>query len=96
MEANNDTIKLYYNTEREKLQMPEYEVIVPGKTGMLFDRGSNDSLMDAIRSWLAAGHDRDEVRRNCAEMIEGKWNSDYQIEVFRRYLGGKCAGEDAR
>ena len=24
MEANNDTIKLYYNTEREKLQMPEY------------------------------------------------------------------------
>jgi len=24
MEATNDTIKLYYNTEREKLQMPEY------------------------------------------------------------------------
>ena len=24
MEANNDTIKLYYNTEREKLRMPEY------------------------------------------------------------------------
>lgn len=79
-----------------ELQMPEYEVIIPGKTGMLFDRGSNDSLMDAIRSWLAAGYDREEVRRNCAEMIEGKWNSDYQIEVFRRYLGGKCAGEDAR
>ena len=24
MEANNNTIKLYYNTEREKLRMPEY------------------------------------------------------------------------
>ena len=24
MEATNDTIKLYYNTEREKLRMPEY------------------------------------------------------------------------
>ena len=24
MEANNNSIKLYYNTEREKLQMPEY------------------------------------------------------------------------
>ena len=24
MEANNNTVKLYYNTEREKLRMPEY------------------------------------------------------------------------
>ena len=24
MEANDNSIKLYYNTEREKLQMPEY------------------------------------------------------------------------
>ena len=24
MEADGNTIKLYYNTEREKLQMPEY------------------------------------------------------------------------
>ena len=28
MEANDNSIKLYYNTEREKLQMPEYGRIV--------------------------------------------------------------------
>ena len=74
--------------------MPEYETVVPGQTGVLFDRGSNDSLEDAIRSWLSAGHDRETVRRNCARMIEGKWNSDYQMEVFRKYLG-RNGREDA-
>ena len=69
-----------------ELQMPEYETVVPGKTGVLFDRGSNDSLIDAIRSWLSSGHDREEVRKDCAEMIAGKWNSDCQMEVFRKYL----------
>lgn len=77
-----------------ELQMPEYETVVPGQTGLLFDRGSNDSLEDAIRSWLSAGHDRETVRRNCARMIEGKWNSDYQMEVFRKYLG-RNGREDA-
>ncbi|MCD8208289.1 MAG: glycosyltransferase, partial [Bacteroidales bacterium] len=50
-------------------QMPEYEVIVEGKTGTLFKDGDPDDLCRVIRVWLDTHKDRDEIRNACYKVI---------------------------
>ncbi len=64
-------------------QMPEYETIVPGETGDLYRHGSFEDFCKKIEAWLTHSIDREQVRSNCYRMINGKWNADYQIQVFK-------------
>ena len=68
-------------------QMPEYETIIPGQTGMLYRHGSFDDFCRQITLWLTTQRDRDEVRRHCYDLINGKWNADYQLQLFQTVLG---------
>ena len=63
-------------------QMPEYETIDDGNTGLLFRYGDYDDMKHKIRQWLLSCPDRDSVRMNCYRMIDSKWNSDRQMEVL--------------
>lgn len=67
-------------------QMPEYETIVPGYTGMLYKHGSFDDFCAKITEWLGYGYDREMIRNNCFDMINGKWNSNYQIELIKKTI----------
>ncbi len=70
-------------------QMPEYEAIIPGKTGALFERGNVSDLAATIASWLrshSGGEARAEVREACYRAINAEWNADAQIEVFRKFI----------
>lgn len=67
-------------------QMPEYETIVPGETGMLYCHGSFEDFCNKIEKWISSPIDREQVRNNCYRMINGKWNSEYQIQVFKSVL----------
>lgn len=67
-------------------QMPEYEVIVPGKTGDLYVKGDFKDFCMSIERWLSAGYDRDAVRQNCYDIINDKYNSDYQIRLLKQIL----------
>jgi glycosyltransferase involved in cell wall biosynthesis len=67
-------------------QMPEYETIVPGETGMLYRHGSFEDFCDKIEEWIGSSIDREQVRRNCYKMINGRWNSEYQIQVLKSVL----------
>lgn len=67
-------------------QMPEYETIVPGETGMLYRHGSFEDFCLKIEEWLSCPIDREQVRSNCYRMINGHWNSEYQIQVFKSVL----------
>lgn len=67
-------------------QMPEYETIIPGKTGVLYEKGNFEDFCVKIESWLTSGIDRAVVRDNCYDMINGKWNSNHQISVFKKVL----------
>ncbi len=71
-----------------EMQMPEYETIVPGKTGILYKRGSFEDFCNKIKDWLIEPKNRLEIRQNCFEMINGKWNSDYQLEIFKKVFYG--------
>lgn len=67
-------------------QMPEYEAIVSGRTGLLYRKGDYSDLKAKARQWLNGHQDRDAVREACYDVIDGKWNSDVQIEIFKEVL----------
>lgn len=65
-------------------QGPEYETIVPGITGELYKEGDFDDFKDKIKKWLNSNADRELIRQKCVEMINGCWNSDFQIELLKK------------
>lgn len=71
-----------------KNQMPEFEAVIPGKTGAFFERGNIESLADSIEKWFSESSSREYVRRACYAEIDEAWNQDYQIKVLR---DGLCA-----
>ena len=66
-----------------KTQMPEYETIVPGKTGDLYKYHDFEDFCQKVAQWLTANHDRSLVRSYCYAMINDKWNSNNQIRILQ-------------
>lgn len=67
-------------------QGPEFEAVVPEKTGAFFERGNTVSLAETIEAWFAAGRSRDAIRRACFTEIDASWNPQFQIEVLKKIL----------
>lgn len=67
-------------------QMPEYESIVDGKTGNLYEYGNFEDLKLKIREWIEGAQNRDVVREECFKMINSYYNSDYQIRVLKKTI----------
>ena len=67
-------------------QMPEYESIVKGKTGNLYEYGNFEDLKLKIREWIEGVQNRDVVREKCFKMINSHYNSDYQIRVLKKTI----------
>lgn len=74
-------------------QMPEFEAIVPGVTGGLFERGSATDLARALREWI----DRDPLtpaeHSRCKEPVKRFYNPQYQRHVIERALDGLPADD---
>lgn len=69
-----------------KYQMPEFEVIDVGKTGCFFEYNNVFSLVENIENWFKNTLDRNQIRQNCYEIIDKKWNPIYQLEVITNAL----------
>lgn len=67
-------------------QMPEYETIIPDRTGGLYRRGDFNDFCDKIKLWLTNNFDREQIRQNCYQVINEKWNSEYQIQLLKRII----------
>ena len=68
-------------------QMPEFEAIIDGKTGSFFNDGDSLSLADSISGWFDTHqNDREIIRNNCYQVIDGKWNPHNQIAIFKDVL----------
>lgn len=68
-------------------QMPEYEAIIPDKTGDFFKMNDTDSLADCISRWFETHKDkRDEVRESCFGIIDKEWNPHFQMNVLHQNL----------
>lgn len=65
-------------------QMPEFEVIVPGKTGDFFKNDKLKDLQKKIKIWITLNHEeRLEVRKNCYEIIDSNWNPESQLNTLK-------------
>lgn len=67
-------------------QGPEFEAIIEGKTGSYFNFNEAVSLANTIYNWFNKIIDREQIRENCYEIIDKKYNPHYQIEVLRQIL----------
>lgn len=67
-------------------QMPEYESIIVGKTGDLYKKNDFDDFCKKIECWLSNDFNRGEIRQNCYDVINNKYNSRYQIELLKEII----------
>lgn len=69
-------------------QGPEFEAVVPGKTGDFFKRRDTADMTDVIEKWLRNNTSRrDEIRESCYREIDGRWNPHAQLKVLEEVLG---------
>lgn len=67
-------------------QMPEFESIIPGKTGYFFKQGDVQSLADTIQRWFDTHDDRDAIRQACFKEIDENWTPEYQFRVISNVI----------
>lgn len=67
-------------------QGPEFEAIIPGKTGVFFERGNVNSLANTMEKWFSDNRSREDIRKACYAEIDKSWNPEFQIEVLKEGL----------
>lgn len=68
-------------------QMPEFEAIQDGKTGLFFKENSADDLKFKIYQWLSfADSKRDLIRSACYKVIDQYYNPFNQIKILKQEL----------
>ena len=67
-------------------QGPEFEAIEEGKTGTFFNENDVDNLAESIQAWLTNGLDREQIRQNCYDVIDKKYNPHLQVELIRKVI----------
>jgi glycosyltransferase involved in cell wall biosynthesis len=67
---------------------PEFEVIVPGRTGMFFRKGDASDLANAIRAWRAQGHDRATLRQRCRHIVGTYYTPQMQQSIIDKAVAG--------
>ena len=69
-------------------QMPEFEAIKNGKTGVFFKEDSVEDIAENIIEWFnQPNYSRQMIRKNCMEEIDNYWTPEYQLNVLKRALG---------
>lgn len=74
-------------------QMPEFEAVIPGKTGSLFQLGDIDSLAAAISPWLRSPYADPATSEQCQLIIERFWSAPFQREAIMRAVNGDPAND---
>lgn len=74
-------------------QMPEFESIIPGKTGSLFREGDVRSLADAIRPWIGSQWVGEATSAECRRIIDRFWNPEFQARAIIRAIDGAPADD---
>ena len=73
--------------DRFEMQMPEFEAVVPCKTGLFFKYGDANDLSEKIQEWFRVhGTSRDVVRKSCYREIDTQWTPDFQMNVLSSVL----------
>lgn len=68
------------------LQMPEFETIKQGETGLLFNEDDVEDMASNIKKWIINFSDREAVRNKCFGVIDDYYNPYYSIGVMKRAI----------
>ncbi|APU95299.1 glycosyl transferase family 1 [Sphingobacterium sp. B29] len=69
-----------------KYQMPEFEAVQNGYTGLFFQKDNLEDLYEKIMYWKTLNFDRQVVRQRCFQVIDEKYNPQYQYKIFSKNL----------
>ncbi len=67
-------------------QMPEFEAIEKNVTGDFFEKNNVQSIVRTIINWSNTKKTRNEIRNNCFEVIDNKFNPNYQLKVIKENI----------
>lgn len=66
---------------------PEFESIIPGKTGDFFVEDNIENLSEIMEKWLGISKDkRDSVRSYCRTEVERNWSISSQIALLKKVI----------
>ncbi len=74
---------------RAEMQMPEFEAVIPDKTGDLFEYGNLNDLVDKCSVWLqkmSSAESADKCRRECMSVIDNRFNPHNQLKLIKESL----------
>jgi glycosyltransferase involved in cell wall biosynthesis len=74
-------------------QMPEFEAVLPGRTGSLFRLGDTDSLASAIKPWLLSRYVDPGVSETCKSIVTRFWSASFQRKAIMQAVRGKPAND---
>ena len=63
-------------------QMPEFESIIPYKTGFFFIENDHLDLYKQITFWFNNYYKNDIIKKCCYQIIDEYYNPDYQCKIF--------------
>lgn len=63
-------------------QMPEYEAIIPGKNGALFEYGNVKDLKEKIKDVIELTINNPRIKEDCYEIMDQYYNPNYQIKLI--------------
>ena len=68
-------------------QMPEFEAISPGRTGLFFKYMDQNALTQSIITWFDKyASSREDIRIACYNEIDKYWNPYYQMRVLKNVI----------
>lgn len=72
-------------------QMPEYEAIQEGISGLFFAKDDCEDLANKIKDWLVIKKEMKESRKDCIKIIEKWYNPEIQCKIINdAVLGRSC------
>jgi glycosyltransferase involved in cell wall biosynthesis len=74
-------------------QMPEWEAILPGRTGDFFKRGDAADLARAIQRWTMTPQPDPQARQECHRIVERFYNPAFQRRAIDRAVSGAPADD---
>ncbi len=74
-------------------QMPEWEAIIPGRTGDYFNRGDVEDLARVIERWTRSPGVKAEVEKACIDIVERLYNPETQRQLIDRAVDGYPAND---
>jgi len=74
-------------------QGPEWEAILPGRTGDFFKRGDAADLARVIKAWTLAQQPDQRVRAECFQLLDRFYNPAFQRRAIDRAVSGAEADD---